>query len=319
MVAATPAPRTPSVMDDEVLFDFEAPPPVSLADKFLVPPFSVLDARSGLWQDRKRRWLSLGMQGEVGRADGLTYNGIMAWKEASEGRAPSGMADTSVFDPVMCELAYRWFSAPGARVLDPFAGGSVRGIVASTLARWYYGIELRPEQVAANRAQSHLGTDIAPTWIEGDATRLDDALVGIGSDFDLIFTCPPYADLEVYSDDPRDLSTMSYDAFMSSYRTAIRDALSHLRPDRFAAWVISDVRDKRGLYRGLVADTVRAFTDAGARLYNDAVYLDMVATAAVRAERPFVASRKIVRTHQHMLIFVKGDPRKAAAYARGES
>jgi hypothetical protein len=39
----------------------------SLAERFVVPPFSVLDARQGYWQDRKRAWLSLGIQSELGR------------------------------------------------------------------------------------------------------------------------------------------------------------------------------------------------------------------------------------------------------------
>ncbi len=38
-----------------------------LSDTFLVPPFSVLDARSGYWQDRKREWLALGIESEIGR------------------------------------------------------------------------------------------------------------------------------------------------------------------------------------------------------------------------------------------------------------
>jgi hypothetical protein len=48
-----------------------APAANKLADKFLVPPFTVLDARQGYWQDRKRAWLSLGIQSEVGRGDNL--------------------------------------------------------------------------------------------------------------------------------------------------------------------------------------------------------------------------------------------------------
>lgn len=39
----------------------------TLEDKFLVPPFSVLDARQGYWQDRKRMWLAMGIQSELGR------------------------------------------------------------------------------------------------------------------------------------------------------------------------------------------------------------------------------------------------------------
>jgi len=44
----------------------------SLLDRFGVPPFSVLDARQGYWQDRKRAWLALGIRSEVGRGGGLT-------------------------------------------------------------------------------------------------------------------------------------------------------------------------------------------------------------------------------------------------------
>ena len=42
----------------------------SLSAKFMVPPFSVLNAREGWWQDRKRAWLALGIQSELGRGGG---------------------------------------------------------------------------------------------------------------------------------------------------------------------------------------------------------------------------------------------------------
>ena len=38
------------------------PPAQSLADRFVVPPFSVLDARQGYWQERKWQWLGLGIK-----------------------------------------------------------------------------------------------------------------------------------------------------------------------------------------------------------------------------------------------------------------
>ena len=61
---------------------------------------------------------------------------------------------TSIFDPVLCELAYRWFCPLGGMVADPFAGGSVRGIVAAALGYHYTGFELRGEQVDANAIQA---------------------------------------------------------------------------------------------------------------------------------------------------------------------
>ncbi len=41
-------------------------PEQSLIDRFGIPPLSVFDARQGYWQDRKRAWLSLGINSEVG-------------------------------------------------------------------------------------------------------------------------------------------------------------------------------------------------------------------------------------------------------------
>lgn len=42
----------------------------SLSDRFMIPPFSVLNAREGWWQDRKRAWLALGIKSELGRGGG---------------------------------------------------------------------------------------------------------------------------------------------------------------------------------------------------------------------------------------------------------
>lgn len=41
----------------------------TLAERFIVPPFSVLDARQGYWQERKRAWLALGIESELGRGE----------------------------------------------------------------------------------------------------------------------------------------------------------------------------------------------------------------------------------------------------------
>jgi hypothetical protein len=264
---------------------------VTLAERFIVPPFSVLDARQGYWQDRKRAWIGLGIQSEIGRGNdnlGMTHpettstidfyaqkrkleaeigrelskdeaadmlaergqlkddragqreringknllglspsaedyrnrtgnygkmangktpartfgqdlmrgehvvgaNGKPAaatygatgredtaskkvlnpgshrgravntqdWVNEVKGEDFTGLganqSGTSIFDPVLTELAYRWFCPPAGLILDPFAGGSVRGIVAAMLKRNYVGIDLRPEQIAANERQA---------------------------------------------------------------------------------------------------------------------------------------------------------------------
>jgi len=221
---------------------------------------------------------------------------------------------TSIFDPVLCEIAYRWFSPPDALILDPFAGGSVRGIVAAKLGRRYIGHELRSEQVIANREQA---LDLCdedthkPEWIIGDSRTIDKTCKGIEAD--LIFTCPPYANLEVYSDDPDDISNMEYDLFNEAYREIIAKSCALLKPDRFAVIVVGEVRDKKGNYYDFIGDTVQAFRDAGLHYYNEAILVTAVGSLPIRAGKQFSASRKLGKTHQNVLVFVKGDGKAAAA------
>lgn len=297
--------------------DSDTEPPVEvgsgLADRFLVPPFSVLDARQGYWQDRKRAWLSLGIRSEEGRADNLIGD---AYRDLGE---RVGLTGTSVFDPVLCEVAYRWYSPEGGRVLDPFAGGSVRGITAAWLGRHYRGIDLSESQVAANREQaetilpmksSGAGTAV---WEVGDsASVLPEQRPKNTPPVDLLFSCPPYYDLEVYSDDPADLSAApTYEAFLDGYREVIRRSCAHLDDDRFAVWVIGEIRDSAGRIRGFVPDTIKAFEAAGLSLHNDAILVTALGTLALRAGRTFGGARRLARAHQYVLVFVKGDPRKA--------
>lgn len=620
-----------------------------LAERFLIPPFSVLNAREGWWQDRKRAWISLGIKSELGRSaasaspsgsprpacdysnnelgdgngrpmkkvDPTSFGNAAQWQqkakaphaipgggndpqyyakkqavEAALGReltteefqrdfyaGPESYASgTSIFDPVLVEIALRWFAPPAGVVLDPFAGGSVRGIVSGLLGHPYVGCELRAEQVEANRVQAaqilagqptetpdftpeltpiemhgghrvkrddlfsiagvrggkvrscwtlaqgaqglvtagsraspqvnivahiarrlgipcrvHVPTgelspevqaakdcgaevvqhaavyntvivarareDAAATgWREipfgmecaeaveatrkqvanlpDDVTRivmpvgsgmslagvlwgledrglhipvlgvqvgadpsdrldeyapkdwrqrvelvpsgldyhqpassclLDDLeldpiyeakclpfldegdllwCVGIrqtasapsldfvdrskaqapvwhcgdsratiptlGVQADIVFSCPPYYDLEVYSEDPNDLSNMPWPQFVDAYRAIIRAAVDKLRPDSFAVFVVGEVRDQKGLYRDFVGETVQAFVDAGAAYYNEAILVTAIGSLPVRAGRTFALTRKLGKTHQNVLVFCKGDPRRAA-------
>jgi hypothetical protein len=289
---------------------------VPLAQRYGFPPFSVIDRRSGHWQKRKRRWNDIGLTSVKGRDEAL-LGGYVAL-HAMNPEQYKTLTATSIFDPCLCELAYDWFSPPGGNVLDPFAGGSVRGIVASHLGRPYTGIDLRPEQVQANEDQRHMADPACPPrWVCGDSAEVlshpgQHALLGRAA-YDFVFSCPPYFDLEGYSTGDKDLSGMTYGQFLDVYSRIIALAVDRLRPDRFAAWVISDVRDPKGYYRGLVADSIKAFEAAGAHLYNDIIITDPVGSVAVRAARPFDSSRKVARLHQHMLVFVKGDPKRASA------
>lgn len=589
-----------------------------LADRFGVPPFTVLDTRSGAWRARSRAWRQAGINSEAGRDERLLYQAQLAvyanWYEvraAAHKVDPTLTADqieeryrdqlvpfrgggaTSIFDPVLAELLVSWFSPPGGHVVDPWAGGSVRGIVSAALGRNYTGIDLSDGQVAANQAQWELVKDTIPNlesaqhttadpleltpvqrvldhWVKrddhfavgdsrggkvrtclhiaqqaadagahtlvtagsrhspqvnivtevalqmgmtaelhvpsgelteeleaaqaagavleqhtpgyntvivkrardaaeqdghvevpfgmdhpaaveytarqvqnlpADVTRIvvpvgsgmslagiltglqqtgrDDVHVlgiRVGADptdrleryaptgwqdnctlvdaqhtyeeipdqtflghvsldphyeakclpflepgdllwivgrratapddlpvtgglpspvwltgdsrevlptldaeqYDMVLGCPPYYDLEEYGDNPADLSNMTTAEFDAAMADTLRKVDATLRPHSFAAFVVGAVRDKRGNLRDMKRCMIQAAESAGWALANDAVLVNAIGTVAIRAGRAFSLGRSLGRTHQDIVVFVKGD-RKQAAQRCGES
>jgi hypothetical protein len=274
-----------------------------LRDKFIEPPFSVFNARLGEWIPRKKMWRDAGVEKFLGRDAELTHHEIK-FKPMKE--------LTSMFDPVLCELLVKWFSNKGDTVFDPFSGGAVRGVVSGVFGRRYVGVDIRAEQIEANFKTLKAWGDIesAPSWVLGDGTDEQNYT----KDNDFIITCPPYFNLEVYSDMDTDLSNLkSYEQFLDKYQEAVKNCVNSLKDNRFICWVVGNfrVRDKERIvdFRG---DTIRAFERSGATLYNSAVLCPQLGTAAVRASRMFSGNRKLVPVHQYVLVFCKGDSVKAS-------
>lgn len=530
---------------------------LKLKDRFLVPPFSILDTTQQYWSDRKDLWRIIGIKSELGRTSGLTYASTAqppryyeiknelrnkysrtptteeVWDEC-ERRGIKLYGDrngsTSIFDPVLCEIMYQWFTPDGGTIMDPFAGGSVRGIVASVLGYKYYGNDLSEKQIKANKQNARevlTRGEPMPIWTVGDSTNINeivknnipqdwkdtepkqpktqrikisnkslklkfqpcepdyiknvchgrcceganglmvtvhdseikrieaigahlgvtvknnfivdkdktglcpfktkeglcsihedkpfgckaipftlnkndtliirnryrllrcyntpeaipaykahqwslrqifkdktDQLIGIlesteedfyfdmdyeiykilvdndrakhpdrkepetqntqydvttpgDETFDLIFSCPPYADLEVYSDDPRDISNMKYEDFKKTYFQIIAESVKLLKYNRFAIFTIADVRDKStGFYRNFISDTIEAFQETGMSLYNEFILINQIGSAAIRANRQFNKGRKNVKRHQNVLVFYKDSPAKSSKKIR---
>lgn len=312
-----------------------------LEDTFIIPPFSVFDTRQGYWQERKSLWLSLGIKSHESREELKTSGSLSGSvpryydkKEQAEktlGRklsneefeqkylqdfmdegsqlkqtATGGLL--SVFDPVLAEILYRWFCIKNADILDPFAGGSVRGIVASALNYKYTGIDLRKEQVQANKKNAAEVPCNAKniSWLTGDSLNIN-KLLPKSKHFDFIFSCPPYFDLEQYSEDPKDLSNLTWEDFRSSYFKIIKLSVERLHQNRFACFVVGDIRDQQGAYRNFVSETIKAFMDAGMMLYNEIILLNQLGSLPIRVGRQFQKSRKVGKAHQNVLVFYKGD------------
>lgn len=312
-----------------------------LCERFIAPPFSVLDARQGYWRTRKNAWFALGVRGGVGRNKAMQAKGSwsgsvphyyteknrieqkigrhLSCEEFEKQYLPeilkkrnSRLAYTekggpiSIFDPVLSEIAYRWFCPPRGSILDPFAGESTKGIVAAYLGYKYTGIELRAQQIRANQRQAKK-VGVRPKWIRGDAKDLD-RLLPKGRRYDLVFTSPPYYDLEIYSKNKADASTFgSYKQFLTWYRNVFEQAVSRLLTNRFLVIKVGEIRNAYGIYRNFVGDTIDLFVDLGLHYYNEAILITPAGSLPIRVGQQFLGFRKLGKCHQNILVFYKGD------------
>jgi hypothetical protein len=261
--------------------------------RFGVPPFSVLDARKGYWGDRKSDWhLLIGDAGES-REGTLGNNEMM--RSINNG--------ASLLDPVLAEIANKWFGLPGCSTFDPFAGDSVFGFVSDYMGNTFTGIELRQEQADLNNQRL---ANTRSRYICDDGQNVGRHLPAESQD--LLFSCPPYYDLEVYSDLENDASNQgAYADFLKILKNAFTAAVGCLKPNRFAFIVVGDVRDEKGRYRGFPSDVINIFQNAGMPLYNEMILVTVAGTLPRRAAK-YMRSRKVGKTHQNVLVFYKGDP-----------
>lgn len=276
-----------------------------LDDSELPDRFRTAQERYGIWPttvwpidhtDQKHRTLRdlVGDEGTV--RDGCLKVGYL-------GPRPNGTVQASVFSPALCAYMLNCYASAKGLVVDPFAGGGTRAIMAAARGLCYAGTELRQEEVesVARRVES-LGYADLVTLHCGDARDLP-SYVGQGVG-DFCYTCPPYFDLETYKGGERDLSECrSYAVFCEALGEVAAATHRALKPKARSCWVVGLHRDAKGTLLPLHHDTARAHHQAGFRLLEE-VIVNHTGTGAIQRVGQFdKGDRRLVRVHEYMLVF----------------
>lgn len=279
----------------------------TMSDYFGVAPFSILNTVDKDWQQRKQRWNKLINDKGDARSGALKAKNDKTDSEVDL-KIQNLNNGVSILDAVLAELMIKWFTEENHKTFDPFAGDTVFGFVSGWLKRPFEGIELRPEQSEFNQIQCNRES-LDCKYICDTSENMDNYIENESKDF--IFSCPPYADLEVYSDLEEDLSTMSHEDFFKVYKKVLQNTYSKLKNDRFAVIVTSEVRDKKtGEYIRLVPNTINIMVEAGYMFYNDLILVNSCGTLPLRTGKMMNSGRKVGRRHQNILVFYKGDPKQ---------
>lgn len=209
----------------------------------------------------------------------------------------------SVFPiPLMEYIVIRYGGEGTGKILDPFAGGPPRAIASSLMGMTYHGVDVRQEQIDENMvAINNLG--LANIHYHHDDARY---LSFKETDFDLAVNCPPYYDVEVYSDDEDDMSTFpTYASFNAAMALSAYAQFVKLKPKAFSCVVVSNFRDKKT--KELIdfrSDTVGNFRDAGFEFHDEVILSRNFGSAASRASNAW-RGHKLVRRHEFLLVFRK--------------
>ena len=269
------------------------------SSQFAIPPVSYFDTKQSYWTARKD-----GLKKRFGNI-GETMDNVLG--DSIISKINQG---ASYFDPVLCETIISWFNTFGGRVLNPFCGEASIGMISSSMGCPFVGVDIRQEQVDKNNAICADAPGFKPKFICGNSLDLTKILIkhDVQDKFDLVFSSPPYYELEIYSAKGGDLSNKkTYKEFMGDYLKIFEQAIERLNNNRFLVVKVGEIRDDGGVYRNFIGNNITLFTKyLGLKYYNEIILLNQFGTAPLRFNINF-KTRKIVKIHQNILVFFKGN------------
>ena len=250
----------------------------------------------------------------VWRVDELIRRRVRDWRRLTEETGHSGARNEtfrkdhdsvytgshSVFPAPLVEwILLRYGGEGGGRIIDAFAGGPPRALVSAIMGFEYHGFEIRKEQIEENKKVLKR-LNLSAHYHLSDGRYLK----GVKGPFDCALTCPPYYNLEVYSDHPDDISTFNdyrtFDAAMWECANAHRPLM---KPGAFVCVVVGPFRDKKtGELIDFPAHTVENFQDAGFVYHQQIVLSKNFGSAAKRSTNAW-RGKKLVPIHEFLLVF----------------
>lgn len=205
----------------------------------------------------------------------------------------------SVFNPQLAQMILAAYCEPNSKIYDPFGGGGTRGYIATKMGHTYTGVEIREEEV--NRIKNQMDNwGLSFELINADSSEYKPDQI-----YDFCYTCPPYYDLELYSNLEGDLSNQSsYEEYLAKLKTVVENVYSCLKKDSLAVFVVGNFRHSSGRLEHLNGDFIRLAKECGFILWDELIWCGASNVALTRCGK-FEKNRKCVRMHEYVIILKK--------------
>lgn len=277
-------------------------------ERFGFVPVSILDFQN------EDRW-QLPIKRELMARVEIKRSWDRDWEKAAEGghfvAKGSKLFVASQFNSGLARFLVRYYSDPGDVILDPFAGWGTRAYVSLLTGRRYIGFDVAKTTVdEVNKALDRVRQTSLDGGPAGTATiYLGDGIKCEGfpnGSADVILTCPPYHDSEVYEDCDREvgyqLSRVDREYFEMFMRRGFRRWYECLKTGGLAVFVIGDWREDGKIYPFGWHMQGWAF-EAGFQFHDQVIH--RLRSLTVAGIGPYIASKFVAKTHETVLVFKK--------------
>lgn len=220
--------------------------------------------------------------------------------------------------PQLMRALIEFFTKPGERVLDPFAGVGGTLIGAALAGRHATGVEINPRWAEVYAKVCEREGIEEQELVVGDTL---DVLPDLGGPYDMVATDPPYnltlertmcdgkypnsnrrTDYSTFSEDPKDLSNLpTYEAYLDAMQRVLVECRRLLRPGRYAVLIVRDAYQD-GRYIMTHADLARRGEAAGLVLKGETIWYQ-AGTRLRPYGYPYAYIPNIA--HQHILVMRK--------------
>ncbi len=217
-------------------------------------------------------------------------------------------AGLSTFPPDLAKRIVLFYSEKNETVLDPCAGHNSRMQITYELERNYIGYDICQEfidfnekvkkEITGKGEQGLLFTSPVTITLKAKSSeKLDEQ----DNSIDLIYTSPPYWDIEYYDDNPKQLGyKKSYNEFRAGIKRVISECYRVLKPGKYCAFNINDFR-KNGILYTYHADIIDIFREVGFHMHDIIIVQWQSAIGACFASQ--IEERKITaKAHEYLVV-----------------
>lgn len=234
---------------------------------------------------------------------------LKAFSSSNKGVRHGNDGGLSIFPYHLGETIIKFYSKIGDTIFDPFMGHNSRMQIVFELGRNYIGYDISKEFMQENfKLRDYLLERCLDDGLEHNTIQIyekDSRSIDLNENsIDMIFTSPPYWDLEFYGEEPNQLGyKKSYGLFLHGLNQVLQGCSKVLKEEKYCIFNVNDFR-KNGKFYSFHSDIINLTKNLPLKIW-DTVIVDWGSSIA-GCFASQIDDRKICgKRHEYLLIFKK--------------